>query len=50
MSINIKKRIDSGNEDHCGPCGQYSLEKKNVPLNLTSNGYSTSVLPGKSKS
>jgi hypothetical protein len=26
---NINKRIDSGNEDHCGPCGQYDL-KNNI--------------------
>jgi hypothetical protein len=27
---NINKKIDSGNEDHCGPCGQYSLKKDNT--------------------
>lgn len=27
----INKKIDSGNEDHCGPCGQYDLNKiKNI--------------------
>ena len=26
---NITKRVDSGNEDHCGPCGQYDL-KNNI--------------------
>jgi len=25
---NINKKIDSGNEDHCGPCGQYNLKNK----------------------
>jgi hypothetical protein len=24
---NINKKIDSGNEDHCGPCGQYNLKQ-----------------------
>lgn len=24
-----KDRIDLSNEDHCGPCGQYTLEKNN---------------------
>ena len=23
----INDKIDLSNEDHCGPCGQYSLEK-----------------------
>jgi hypothetical protein len=25
-SKSINKKIDSGNEDHCGPCGQYNLK------------------------
>ena len=24
----INKKIDLSNEDHCGPCGQYIVEKK----------------------
>lgn len=24
----INKKIDSGNTDHCGPCGQYDLKNK----------------------
>lgn len=32
---NINKKIDSGNEDHCGPCGQYDLKSK--PLESTNN-------------
>ena len=29
----INHKIDLSNEDHCGPCGQYTLEKiKSVPL------------------
>jgi hypothetical protein len=23
----IRNKIDLSNEDHCGPCGQYALEK-----------------------
>jgi len=23
----INSRVDLSNEDHCGPCGQYALEK-----------------------
>jgi hypothetical protein len=23
----MNKKIDLSNEDHCGPCGQYALEK-----------------------
>jgi len=26
---NINKKIDSGNEDHCGPCGQNNLKNIN---------------------
>ena len=32
----INKKIDLSNEDHCGPCGQYALEKiklKNKKMN-----------------
>jgi hypothetical protein len=25
---NINKKIDSGNTDHCGPCGNYELTDK----------------------
>jgi len=26
-NIKLNKKIDLSNEDHCGPCGQYILEK-----------------------
>jgi hypothetical protein len=26
-NIQMNKKIDLSNEDHCGPCGQYKLEK-----------------------
>ena len=32
---NINKKIDSGNEDHCGPCGQYDLKSKSIPIDNT---------------
>jgi len=25
----MSNKIDLSNEDHCGPCGQYALEKRN---------------------
>ena len=30
---NINKKIDSGNTDHCGPCGQYELKDKDKNTN-----------------
>jgi hypothetical protein len=30
----LNHKIDLSNEDHCGPCGQYALEKK---IELTNN-------------
>jgi hypothetical protein len=26
----LNHKIDLSNEDHCGPCGQYALEKKKL--------------------
>jgi hypothetical protein len=26
---NLNRKIDLANEDHCGPCGQYSIKNKN---------------------
>lgn len=26
-NIQLNHKIDLSNEDHCGPCGQYALEK-----------------------
>ena len=26
----MNNKIDLSNEDHCGPCGQYALEKTNL--------------------
>jgi hypothetical protein len=32
-SNKIDNKIDLANEDHCGPCGQYVLEKANKEVN-----------------
>lgn len=29
----INSKIDLSNEDHCGPCGQYALEKIKKDIN-----------------
>ena len=29
----INNKIDLSNEDHCGPCGQYILNKNNITTN-----------------
>jgi hypothetical protein len=26
----MNKKIDLSNEDHCGPCGQYALDKQKI--------------------
>lgn len=31
----MNKKIDLSNEDHCGPCGQYALEKLEVKNSVT---------------
>jgi len=39
-NVQMNNKIDLSNEDHCGPCGQYALEKielkknKNIDSNL----------------
>jgi hypothetical protein len=39
-NVQMNNKIDLSNEDHCGPCGQYALEKielktnKNTDTNL----------------
>jgi hypothetical protein len=32
----INNKVDLSNEDHCGPCGQYALEKLEVKPPQTS--------------
>ena len=43
---NINKKIDSGNEDHCGPCGQYNL--KQVVKNIKTNYQQIEIVKKKS--
>ena len=33
----LNNKIDLSNEDHCGPCGQYALEKIDLTNNKTTN-------------
>ena len=30
----MNNKIDLSNEDHCGPCGQYTLEKLKIKNNV----------------
>ena len=34
-NIKINNKVDLSNEDHCGPCGKYALEKLHVKQNPT---------------
>lgn len=36
-STKINNKIDLSNEDHCGPCGQYSLTKRELNNNNKTN-------------
>jgi len=40
-NIKLNQKIDLSNEDHCGPCGQYVLSKKEE------NSLKTAILPVK---
>ena len=33
----INNKIDLSNEDHCGPCGQYIMQKHNTNANTNTN-------------
>jgi hypothetical protein len=33
----MNHKIDLSNEDHCGPCGQYALEKIEVKIDTKTN-------------
>lgn len=33
----INYKVDLSNEDHCGPCGQYALEKIDLKSNKNTN-------------
>ena len=36
-NVKTNNKIDLSNEDHCGPCGQYALEKIESNLNKSTN-------------
>ena len=36
-NIQMNNKIDLSNEDHCGPCGQYALEKIELKNNKKPN-------------
>lgn len=44
-NVKMNQKIDLSNEDHCGPCGQYALEKA-TPILYT---ISSPRLPNTSK-
>ena len=33
----MNQKVDLSNEDHCGPCGQYALDKIELSTNKTTN-------------
>ena len=33
----MNKKIDLSNEDHCGPCGEYTLEKTKTNVDVDVN-------------
>uniref|UniRef100_A0A6C0JMT8 Uncharacterized protein n=1 Tax=viral metagenome TaxID=1070528 RepID=A0A6C0JMT8_9ZZZZ len=35
----MNHKVDLSNEDHCGPCGQYALEKIELTNNKKTNIY-----------
>jgi hypothetical protein len=41
----INNKIDLSNEDHCGPCGQYALEKIEAKSNIDVKLKNKSTLP-----
>jgi hypothetical protein len=39
----MNNKIDLSNEDHCGPCGQYALEKIEITNNKNTDIKNTDV-------
>ncbi len=37
VTSSINSKVDLANEDHCGPCGQYILEKNNQQKKIDFN-------------
>jgi len=38
-NLQMNHKIDLSNEDHCGPCGQYALDKMELKKNKNTNFY-----------
>jgi hypothetical protein len=36
-NVQMNRKIDLSNEDHCGPCGQYLLEKVKIKNDVNAN-------------
>ena len=36
-NVQINRKIELSNEDHCGPCGQYLLEKVKIKNDVNIN-------------
>ena len=36
-NVQMNRKIDLSNEDHCGPCGQYLLEKVKIKNDVNTN-------------
>jgi len=36
-NVQMNRKIDLSNEDHCGPCGQYLLEKVKIKNDVNIN-------------
>ena len=36
-NVQLNRKIDLSNEDHCGPCGQYLLEKVKIKNDVKIN-------------
>jgi hypothetical protein len=51
-NIKMNQKIDLSNEDHCGPCGQYALEKQTTLGKIkikTNKNYNSDVYLEKQK-
>jgi hypothetical protein len=33
-NLKMDKKVDLSNEDHCGPCGQYAIIKKEIKTDV----------------
>jgi hypothetical protein len=38
-NVKMNQKVDLSNEDHCGPCGQYALEK----IDLNNNSQKSTI-------